>query len=40
MDKTDLLAQAQHDIQNCASLVALEQIKVHFLGKKGLITES
>lgn len=40
MDKTDLLAQAQHDIQSCASLTALEQIKVHLLGKKGLITES
>lgn len=40
MDKTDLLAQAQQNIQNCTSLAALEQIKVHFLGKKGLITES
>lgn len=40
MDKTDVLAQAQLDIQSCVSLATLEQIKVHFLGKKGLITES
>jgi phenylalanyl-tRNA synthetase alpha chain len=35
----ELLTQAKQDIQTAANLAALDDIRVKFLGKKGLITE-
>lgn len=34
-----LISQAQQDILNASDLAALERLRVHFLGKKGIITE-
>jgi phenylalanyl-tRNA synthetase alpha chain len=34
-----LISQAQQDILNASDLATLEQLRVHFLGKKGIITE-
>lgn len=39
MDINSLLSQAQHDIKTCQELADLEQLRVKFLGKKGLLTE-
>jgi len=39
MDINSLLAYAQQDIQSSQELTDLEQIRVKFLGKKGLLTE-
>ncbi len=39
MDIDSLLAYAQQDIQSSQELTDLEQIRVKFLGKKGLLTE-
>ena len=40
MDKlTELMQQAQSRLGNSKSLVELDDIRVHYLGKKGLITE-
>lgn len=39
MDINPLLAQAQQDIKSCRELADLEQLRVKFLGKKGLLTE-
>jgi len=36
---TDIIVSAQQDIMNAATLTALEQLRVDFLGKKGLLTE-
>lgn len=34
-----LISQARQDILNASDLATLEQLRVHFLGKKGIITE-
>jgi phenylalanyl-tRNA synthetase alpha chain len=39
MDISPLLTQAQQDIRTCLELADLEQLRVKFLGKKGLLTE-
>jgi len=39
MDINSLLAHAQQDIQSSQELADLEQVRVKFLGKKGLLTE-
>jgi phenylalanyl-tRNA synthetase alpha chain len=36
---TQLIVQAQQDINQVPDLTALEQLRVHWLGKKGVITE-
>jgi len=36
---SQLINQAQQDIHNAPDLEALEQLRVHFLGKKGVLTE-
>ncbi len=36
---TQLIVQAQQDINQVSDLTALEQLRVHWLGKKGVITE-
>lgn len=35
----ELISQAQNDIQKTTELSALEQLRVHYLGKKGVLTE-
>ncbi len=39
MQLTELITQAQQDINNVENLNELEQLRVHFLGKKGILTE-
>lgn len=39
MDTQHLLTQAQQAVAACTTLLALEQVKVDFLGKKGAVTE-
>lgn len=36
---TTLITQAKQDIENAANLTALDQLRVQFLGKKGVLTE-
>ena len=40
LDLEQLLQQATHDIQTADDLKQLEHFRVHYLGKKGLLTES
>ena len=39
MSLEDVLAQAHADLAQADSLVTLDQVRVHYLGKKGLFTE-
>jgi len=36
---SQLISQAQQDILKASDLASLEQLRVHFLGKKGIVTE-
>ena len=36
---TELMQQAQTQLEASSSLVELDEIRVHYLGKKGLITD-
>lgn len=38
-DFTTLINQAQQDIDNAKNLADLDQLRIHFLGKKGILTE-
>ncbi len=35
----DVLRQAQGEVASAESLTGLDQVRVHYVGKKGLITE-
>ncbi|MBE9561940.1 MAG: phenylalanine--tRNA ligase subunit alpha, partial [Proteobacteria bacterium] len=38
-DILDIINRAQQDIHNASNLASLDKLRVHFLGKKGLLTE-